>query len=41
MRSSSDDPSKLFVVQASGSLTYATAVNNNIDMATYVCRIHY
>ena len=31
-----DDPSKLFVVQASGSLTYATAVNNNIDMATYV-----
>ena len=30
-----DDPSKLFVVQASGTLTYATAVNNNIDMATY------
>jgi len=26
-----DDPSKLFVVQASGTLTYASAVNNNID----------
>jgi hypothetical protein len=31
-----DDPSKLFVVQASGTLTYASAVNNNIDMAAYV-----
>jgi hypothetical protein len=30
-----DDPSKLFVVQASGTLTYASAVNNNIDIATY------
>ena len=28
-----DDPNKLFEVQASGTLTYATAVNNNIDMA--------
>jgi hypothetical protein len=31
-----DDPNKLFVVQASGTLTYASAVNNNIDMAAYV-----
>jgi hypothetical protein len=28
-----DDPNKLFEVQASGTLTYATVVNNNIDMA--------
>ena len=27
-----DDPNKLFEVQASGTLTYATAVNNNIDI---------
>ena len=31
-----DEPNKLFVVQASGTLTYASAVNNNIDMAAYV-----
>ena len=30
-----DDPNKLFEVQASGTLTYATAVNNNIDQLTY------
>ena len=30
-----DDPNKLFEVQASGTLTYATVVNNNIDMLTY------
>ena len=27
-----DDPNKLFEVQASGTLTYATVVNNNIDI---------
>jgi len=30
-----DDPNMLFEVQASGTLTYATVVNNNIDMLTY------
>jgi hypothetical protein len=27
-----DDPNTLFEVQASGTLTYATVVNNNIDI---------